>query len=286
VSAIDPVTSDHRLLVARLFPELAIETFAPVGDGWTSFTYDVNGAWIVQLPRNPYAAERLRMQAAFLPQLAREVPAPVPVPELTSDDPLAIAYRRLDGTPATEAADGPWPERLGRFLADLHAVRPELVGMRAVTPGALRVAERLAWAAVRAEIAGVLAPADLTLLDGELAGLLDDDDKWAFAPCLTHNDLGPAHVLVGPGGDLTGVIDWEEASVGDPASDLAWWLHEMPSVGERALAAYGGAPDRAFRERARLRFALAPWHDVRHGVRSDRPAFVIDGLAGARARLP
>lgn len=275
---------DHRALVERLFPDLEIRTFEPIGEGWTSHTFDVNGEWIVQLPRDEYAAGRLRMQATLLPQLAREVSALVPVPELVAEDPPAIAYRRLEGAPADAATDGLWPERLGRFLYDLHSVPPELVGMRATTPAAVRDAERAAWTDLRAGVAPHVPAEDSASLDGLLASLLGGDDLWAFAPVLTHGDLGPEHVLVDARGDLVGVIDWEEAGIGDPVADFAWWLHEMPAAGARALAAYGGAPDRRFRERARVRWALMPWHEVHHGLMSGQVAFARSGLDGARAR--
>ena len=64
--------------------------------------------------------------------------------------------------------------------------------------------------------------------------MLDDETVWRFAPCVTHGDLGPEHVLVSASGDLSGVLDWEEVGIGDPAWDFAWWVHEMPAVGERA----------------------------------------------------
>jgi aminoglycoside phosphotransferase (APT) family kinase protein len=279
-------TQEHRALIERLFPALAIRTFEPIGDGWTSFTYVANDEWIVQLPRNAYATERLRVQASVLPELAGELSALVPAPEFVSSEPAAIAYRRLDGITADEAPDGLWPERFGRFLYDLHMVPPEYVGMRGTVASAVRAAERDSWTQLRAEIADAVGVAERAVLDAEVGALLDDDDLWVFAPCLTHNDLGPEHLLVRPDGDLVGVLDWEEVGVGDPANDFAWWLHEMPGVGERALAAYGGASDRRFRERARLRWAMMPWHDVHHWVRMGRDDLVDDGLAAVRRRRP
>jgi aminoglycoside phosphotransferase (APT) family kinase protein len=102
---------------------------------------------------------------------------------------------------------------------------------------------------------------------------------------VTHGDLGPEHVLVAEGGDLVGVLDWEETAVGDPVADFAWWLHEMPEAGERVLATYGGAPDASFRIRARYAYALMPWHEVDYGIATDQESFVGSGLDGVRARL-
>src|SRR5512134_99166 len=60
----------HRDLVAGLFPQLAIDEFEPIVGGWTCDTYRVDGEWIVQLPRTPYAEERLLRQIEVLPELA------------------------------------------------------------------------------------------------------------------------------------------------------------------------------------------------------------------------
>jgi aminoglycoside 2''-phosphotransferase len=197
-----------------------------------------------------------------------------------------MGYRHLDGVACDRAPDGIWPERFGRFLYDLHSVPPEFVGLRAVRAGTLRDRIWGTWDALAAEVLPLMDHQDRSSAERMLAATREDDDLWAFAPCLIHGDLGPEHVLVGPDGDLAGVLDWEEAAIGDPAWDFAWWLHELSGPAERALAAYGGAPDRRFRDRARLAHAIAPWHEVVHGLRTGEAAFVASGLEGARRRLP
>jgi aminoglycoside phosphotransferase (APT) family kinase protein len=280
---------EHRALVGRLFAELEIDSFEPIGTGWACDTYEVNGRWIVQLPRSQYAAEHLKAQMFILPRIAREVSALVPAPELVSSDPPCMGYRKIEGVPVDVSAGidgGLWPERLGRFLFDLHMVPPEFVGMRAAGAEHARSERREEWSRMRAAVGPLLAPAELARADAMMAALLDDDRNWRFSTCLTHNDLGPEHVLVSDTGDLVGVIDWEEAAVADPAVDFAWWLHEMPHHGERALAAYGGEPDARFRVRARAAYGLMPWHEVEYGLGGGGEAFVDSGVAGVRDRLP
>ncbi len=182
------------------------------------------------------------------------------------------------------APDGIWPERLGRFLYDLHLTPPEFVGLRATTAAAIRDRYAATFDAMRARVLPLLEPAERASFDGAFDRFLGDEQHWGFAPCLTHGDLGPAHVLVTPSGDLAGVIDWEELSVGDPAWDHAWALNGEPAVGERVLAAYGGPPDASFRERARFAYRLMPFHDVLHGLDTGDEAVVAGGLAGIRAR--
>lgn len=274
----------HRALVSRLFGSLApIVSFEPVGDGWTCDTYRVNGDWIVQLPRTADAAESLMRQMDVLPELAVEVSAPVPMPELTSRDPAAMAYRRIEGLAAI-TTDGVWPERLGRFLYDLHMVRPEYVGMRAGGPAAVRDVLGHELEELRDRVFPLLRAPERDALAERFLAFLEDGRHWGFSPCVTHNDLVAAHVLVSDEGDLAGVIDWEEVGIGDPAADFAWILGAEPEVGERALAAYGGAPDDRFRARCGFYFTLMPWHDVAHGVESDDDELVERGLALLRER--
>jgi aminoglycoside phosphotransferase (APT) family kinase protein len=105
-----------------------------------------------------------------------------------------------------------------------------------------------------------------------------------FAPALLHGDLYPEH-LVCRGGRLAGVIDWGDTRVGDPALDFLWLLHHHPR-GDEVLAAYDGAIDDGFRERALFYHRLAPWYEADYGLVVERPAHVAAALAELRARLP
>jgi aminoglycoside phosphotransferase (APT) family kinase protein len=269
-------------VIVHAFPELRPGRIERITGGWTSETYRVDDR-IVQLARTPYAAETLRRQAAALPRLAPLVPAAVPRPDLVRDDPVAMSYPMLGGAPC-ERANGPWPEQLGRFLAGLHCIAPERVGLAPETIAGLRDRRRAELAWMRGHVAPLLSAAERARADAMIAALVDDDASWRFAAALTHGDLGPEHVLVSPTGELAGVIDWEELGPGDPAEDFAWWLDAVPAAGRRMLAAYGPVDDR-FEQRARILFAVMPWDEVVHGVATGDPSLIASGIAGARERL-
>ena len=126
--------TDPHARVAAVFPELGARDVHAIGTGWTVDTYEVDGDWIVQFPRDERAAERLRAQIETLPELAAELSALVPEPTHVNQAMPAIAYRKIAGAPLDEAPDGLWPERLGRFLYDLHLMPPEYVGLRGRGP--------------------------------------------------------------------------------------------------------------------------------------------------------
>ncbi len=278
--------AEHRAFAADRFPQLGtIVNFAPLGEGWTCSTYEINGAWILQFPRGEVAEATLRGQIAMLPEIAAEVSGAVPEPELVSLDPVVMGYRKLEGRSVADASDvGVWPERLGRFLYDLHLVPPEYLGLRARPAESLREERRAELAMMGERIFPMLRPDERSSFARRFAAYLGDDALWRFATCVTHSDLGPEHVLVSPSGDLAGVIDWEEAGIGDPAWDFAWFLGAHPGAGERALAAYGGPPDAGFRGRARFSFLFMPWHEAAYGLDTGQDRFVASGLAGIRER--
>jgi macrolide phosphotransferase len=278
------VETEARERVTAAFPQLGARTVTPIGDGWTVDTYDVDGEWIVQFPRSDYAADRLRSQMRVLPELAAELSAMVPAPVYTDMEIPAMAYHRLSGLPLDQAPDGLWPERLGRFLYDLHLMPPEYVELRGRNAAAVRAELSEELAEHRTNVLPLLEPDEATRFGERFSAFIDREDYWRFSACLVHGDIGPEHVLVSDTGDLVGVLDWEELDVGDPVSDFAWLLHARPDDGERVLGAYGGAPDQTFAERAAFRFFLMPFHEVMYGLEINDPTFVVSGIAGIRAR--
>ncbi|GAB2879796.1 hypothetical protein GCM10027074_55170 [Streptomyces deserti] len=101
---------------------------------------------------------------------------------------------------------------------------------------------------------------------------------------LVHGDLGPEHVLAGDG-TLSGVIDFGDAHIGDPAVDLAWALNGTPPAFAGALAAaYPATP--ALLERSRLWYRLGPWYEVTHGLDLHDQGTVRSGLDAVLDRLP
>jgi aminoglycoside phosphotransferase (APT) family kinase protein len=270
--------------IRTLFPALAARTATRIDGGWTCETYDVDATWIVQFARSPYAIATQQTQLRVLPELAARVRIAVPVPVYASADPHAIAYRKLAGMPADAVPGGPWPEQLGQFLAGVHSLAPEELGLLASEPTAIRKQARAEFERLHAIVVPRLEPRERMRAEALLARYLDDDDNWRFVPAVTHGDLAFEHVLVDSTGALAGVIDWESIAVRDPVWDLAGWLLEQSELGARLLAAYGELDSQAV-ERARYMCALGPWHGVEHWVASGDPASIKSSLAVVRARL-
>lgn len=289
--------ADDWLRVASRELAVPLRTVVRLDDGWHCVAFELNGSWIVRVPRDAEIEQLLQREAALLQALAPALPVAVPRFQLLdADGRSAHAYEKIDGVRLDEAlAAGADPDSLGddvgRFLAALH----EFSGETAVAAGAAAstaaewIAEQRAFAerCVR-DVCPLLDPDErrraAALFDSYFASLGDDPELR-----LIHADVGPAHLLCN-GSTLNGVIDWTYAQIGDPAFDLGWPLH---GAGERFAAAVRASYERrssaasdALYARALVCHRLGPWYEVLYGLDRDEQRFVASGLEGVRARLP
>jgi aminoglycoside phosphotransferase (APT) family kinase protein len=165
------------------------------------------------------------LEARLLDMVAAHVSVPVPVVRFVDEDAGVLAYPLLPGRPllGRRAASG-LARPLGRFLSELHAIDTAtvdgLVPLEHAHPGEWLEDLDGPPELLRILHASVPAPARLRVL--------------------THSDLGAEHILESDGA-LTGVIDWSDAAVTDPALDFARLYRDFgPDFLTQVLDAYGG----------------------------------------------
>ena len=90
---------------------------------------------------------------------------------------------------------------------------------------------------------------------------------------LAHADLGAEHILEHRG-RLTGVIDWSDAAVTDPALDFARLYRDFgPAFLNAALAAYRGRSPELLLPRIEFFARCAALEDIAYGRASGRPEY-------------
>jgi aminoglycoside phosphotransferase (APT) family kinase protein len=242
-------------------------------EGWDSHAW-IDGDWLHREPRRDSVRPRLLAETRLLPWLAPQLPLPVPVPEPTE---YGVRHRLLVGEPLAEGSTALGRE-LGSFLRALHAVDPA----EAVAHGAAEAAAAEAEKAVfldeaRAQVLPLL-PESARTAGAELLSRIG-----GHRTALIHADLGPEHLLV-EDGRITGIIDWTDAEIGDPALDLSWLLNDAPDgVAEGVAETYPLTPE--LRQRTRDWHQLSPWYQVHRGLLLDLPEDVESGLSGILNRL-
>lgn len=230
-------------LIAEQFPELGFSSVTPLGVGWDNTVHLLDGRWVFRFPRRAVALPGVGREIAVLPWLAGTLPVAIPVPTYVGTD-QGWPFWGGPLVPGQELVGLPEPSRVdvgataGRFLRVLHATAVP-AHLRATLPvDPLRRAEP----AVRADrVQATLGRVDpdraraATALLRAAATL----GPSSASPVLVHGDLHVRHVLV-EGAVLSGVIDWGDLCLADPAVDLSIAYAGFAGASRQALlTAYG-----------------------------------------------
>lgn len=228
-------------------------SIVPISSGldfMVAFASDTDGAkWVLRIPRRADAVERARKELRILDLVGRHLPVQVPRWEVFSEE--FIACRQMDGHPACmtdlEAKFHVWrideknvpkslEQTLAQALAVLHTINPKeavAAGWRVLDAAQLRqdMNERMLRVRTKFGVNSVLWERwQRWLANGSL---------WPGHTALVHGDLHAGHILIDDVPKVTGIIDWTEAMVGDPAIDFAaHWITFGDEALKRLIAAY------------------------------------------------
>jgi len=239
-----------------------------IGDGWNAVAWrlpDSTGDWTLRVPRLDDALPEMEGQTCLGPKLHA---LGFPVPEgwqliRGSDGQVAAgAYRHVDGH-LSDARGLRERHHLARqlaaFLSDLHALDPEIArecGAQEVRPWGDHfgpMVER--WSPT-------LAPRSQAWLRG-VADALDVATAHGHPMRLTHADLKPEHLVVGPDGVIRAVLDFEGPCITDPAMDFARVIRYWGEPFARMVVRYyEGADDPGLLIRARGYDHVEPVHTL------------------------
>ena len=250
-----------RALLAEQFPSLDASSARLLGEGWDNAVWLVEESWAFRFPRRQIAIPGVERELAVLPRLAPLLPVPIPEPRFvgTPSERFPWPFFGAAVLPGRELADADLAQdarvemgaELGRLLSILHApetlarIDPERalpLDFNRRADMAFRVPrtrERLAelgWPET-AEIAELLAEAEaLPASSGNV---------------LVHGDLHLRHVLV-EGASMSGVIDWGDVCLGDPAIDLQLVWSLLPAARRESFFAEYGPVERETSLRAQV----------------------------------
>ncbi|TMR41404.1 viomycin phosphotransferase [Actinomadura geliboluensis] len=282
---------DHRDLLNRLLPDDDPDDLQ-VRQG--QFHIVVMGAdRVVCLPRTPAAADRLPTRAAVLHALARldlgfRTPEPLSQGGAsgTGEAPFLV-LSRIPGQPLEADAlnDAHVIDSVAAQYAALlsglaRAGADETV--RAVIPQAPEDHWRRFADDVRTELFQLMSASGRLRAERELAAL---DGLPHVTHAVVHGDLGAENVLWEWADGLprlSGVLDWDDVALGDPAEDLAAISASYgPELLKRMLALSAGSHRELLARIAAIRgtFAL---QQALYAVRDGDAEELADGLTGYR----
>lgn len=286
--------------LVRCLPEIAIRRAETITTGWDSLVLEINGDWIFRFPRRPEIEAGHEKEIALLPELAQMVSLPIPRFEYVfrRDDKCPqpfVGYRKIPGVPLSLTRLSPTQiaqaaSQIGRFIGQVQRFpqeRATQLGVTGGSPSAWREEYARLYAQVREQIVPLLKPATQASLKNLCEEYLDEPQHVRFSPVLLHRDLTSDHILSDPEtGMLTGIIDWEDASIGDPAFDFTGLLYDYGrEFTAQALSAYPGQADGRFWPRIRFYAAIIPCHEILYGLSTGAERHVQGGIQALHQAL-
>jgi aminoglycoside 2''-phosphotransferase len=286
------------VLIQHNFPQVAIRTALPITRGWDSFVLEVNDELIFRFPMREDVIEYLQKEIRLLPVLESALSTPIPhFDYLGHGDEnypfMFVGYRKLGGLALEDVSIT--SEQLAALAPALATVLDELhsfpvaqavqAGVQEHTPSQWRERYQERYADLQVRV--------FPLLDKELRtksvqiweGFLRDEAIFAFQPVLIHCDLACEHIFCDLlSGVLSGVIDWGDATIGDPAMDFVG-LHNGRGreFTEHVMARYKCTVDTAFWKRMDFYLRYGPFAELLYGAYGGSEKFISKGIEGLRA---
>jgi aminoglycoside phosphotransferase (APT) family kinase protein len=118
------------------------------------------------------------------------------------------------------AIRGVMAESLLEALVQLHAVVPSDVGLADLAAGEGHVLRQLRRFDGQLDQYGIPSDDHIRELGRRLRAAIPEQTETA----IVHGDYRPGNVIVGPGGAVCAVLDWELCTLGDPRVDVGWLL--------------------------------------------------------------
>ena len=220
-------------VIANQFPQFANRSIVELGEGWDMVAYLVADEFVFRFPRRQVGADLVAIENKVLPQLISRVPLMIPSPEYIGQPTerypwLFAGYQRIPGHTACSLRLNDHERTamipsLASFLSSLHSIPAER-GSEFGAPndhyGRLDLVKRVPLVHERLE--GLVR--DGQIQDAAPLHRLIDQTASASSPKLTalvHGDFYVRHLIVSDRRTLSGIIDWGDVHIGDPAIDLS-----------------------------------------------------------------
>src|SRR5258708_36717815 len=274
---------NYKSTIKQFVPELSIRSFTYLGEGEDNLAFEVNDDLIFRFTKQDH--EALEREVAILRFVRALSPLPVPVPVYDQIGQGFIGYQKLPGVPLIKVMDQvdvrQWPRfatQLADFLsvmngAEVSPIKNSLEG-DAESLDTWRTESQEFFAQVRHVI-------PQSYHESIQAFLSTSAPEGSFTPVFAHNDLGIEHMLVDPAArQITGIIDWGDAALADPAYDFGKVFRDLGvEVFQAVLHAYKMKSDPSLAKRAAFYARCGVLEDVVYGLERQSDRYIKKCLA-------
>ncbi|MGZ4030953.1 MAG: phosphotransferase, partial [Tumebacillaceae bacterium] len=252
-----------RCLIEEQFPQLAPVRAHALGEGFDNTVYLVNEEYVFRFPRKTISVELLMNEREILTALVPLLPLPIPEPVFlgkeSSDFPWPfLGYRVVQGNTPTRINTENSEQvatALAEFLRTLHRFpvqKAEELGVPFDKYNRTNLPERKKTLLSKLEEVASYGLFDDVQAIYQFVESMQTCERQV-APTLVHGDLHIRNLLVDEDDLVSGIIDWGDVHIGDPAIDLSIAYSFVTPEGRRHFYEVYGEVDEQTKEVARFK---------------------------------
>jgi aminoglycoside 2''-phosphotransferase len=264
--------------VRRTVPKLPIDTSEVKMNGWDNDILIINKQQVFRFPKTDQIIDQIKNECELLEQLAWKKPT-LHIPRYKviyeGDRFRAVTYPFLSGESLNEHSfdlrkNPENAQLLGDFLTKLHQIKDSPLP----SIHTFRYWQSL-FESLRKKVFMALRDEERQAIEEVFTHFLNGYAALSYKKVPIHGDLSASNILFDRVGNrLSGVIDFTDAQMGDPAFDFAgiYWNYG-PEYTKQVLSYYHSkeSSDELF-ERVSTFYGLQPvFHELLHSIEKNEP---------------
>lgn len=219
--------------IKEKYPDLVINKCTFIEQGQNSYVAVINDEFIFKFPRYKQVIEELKKESIFLQKISSYITLNIPLPYFSSFvsnevGDVFIGYKMIKGVPLEK--------ELFYKLKNKHEVAAQIVAflkeLHGLPVGSFNndvVEERNSheyWSNMLMNIKKYIFPHiredAKENITKTFQKFLDDRENFLYEPVIIHGDMGSSNIIFDTEiGKVSGIIDFGQVSVDDPAIDIA-----------------------------------------------------------------
>ncbi|MBD3253890.1 MAG: phosphotransferase [Candidatus Lokiarchaeota archaeon] len=252
--------------------------------------------YIFRFPDRSFYNEKgydlISREVVFLDTIRDLISFQIPKPLFVSEDETNpfMGYKKISGTSLSRCYDkttGEEQEQIGeelaRFLSEYHSKKVfKIIKEKFYREVDTSIKEyQRSWQEYREKMESLVYPR-LTREEKDWVrklfdAFLENEENFDFTPTVIHGDLDTSNILVNPKNyQITGIIDFEEARIGDPACDLIF-IDEGEVFCDALFRNYKGQIDPGLKTRRKFYFCRTGIIYIHVGVELSYPRMIEHG---------
>lgn len=238
---IEITLKDARDIIEAQFPQLIPVSITELGKGFDNTVFTVNDKYVFRFPRREIAVQLLIVENQLLPLLVNQLNIAIPEPiffgQTTKEYKWPFTgYKHVQGrSPGilSNEVRNLSAATLALFLKKLHQFpisQAEKMGVPTDRFGRMNISKRREML-----VGNIKKAADLQLTEEDQAALdwlsTMKETQTDTPITLVHGDFHIRNILVNKEGIISGIIDWGDTHLGNPAIDLSIAYSFLPQSG-------------------------------------------------------